>query len=1111
MANLTENPIYEPGIFQLEKTTPPLGGAPAFNGPNPSAGHANVQGLQLANRTAWLKQYLENLQNNGSRSIGFLNPSSLAVNRTLNSKLSDVVSAKDFGLVGDGSDETNKLQAAIDASEGKILIFEAGKTYGYSSIRFKKNTNVITSNSTFKRLAASTSSGITFEENITIDSLYISTPGGSGGDRSVRLLGSNFRVGTISVIADDQGVYNSPNSAIDIGSNPVGTLISNINIGNIITYKVSSALTASYVDGLVVNGIVSRYYRTAVYLKDVSRSSISNVLCEFLGAAVDGRPGENGLLIESSLSSGSSHSLVFDNWDVRDSGEHAYRLGGQLAIKGVWFDNCIATRPGSSILSGNLTSGEWHGGCGFKVLGGNTTTTEYHEDIFFKSCGVIDCNITYGSYPAAHGVNNFQPWLVVMAKNVHLDNCWTKAVGQAYVSRYGILTTSSDGVFLTSCNFRSVQQVPLRPYEETPVNGYPGSDGPLVNFYVNGGLFEVQEPTPGAGLGLYMQSVANYNHKNWILEGVRFKGGAGAYRIEPPNTGSFVGMVFNFIYSESNVNDSTYTTPVGAGTAVAIVNATAPWRPLAFSPSAVNGSQWTSSNDGFIRTRLNGTWNILRSRYDSSDIMVSWFATVPVGQNDTTGLTNALNYAFTNNKTLVIDVDIHTTRIAVNSGTGAVVCTNGRIFAHSSTPVINVYDNMLLDFKASVVRSKFDLVIDLQNLGISGVFVRGPTNTVSLDIRNSVSKAGQTFGTRGLLISGDFCNIPFVRCTNFVSVPEQGDGASAVTVAGFAKSTQIGKIIAEGGGGALLNNGNGTTVELIYSDGCLDNVVYDIEGAKDLHIDTVKAINCPDEIVVFNRSQRGRVENVVATNCGRGVGVTNAIDPSIGTISWRVDADSTLDSGSPLYARSNQTEQTNSLTVGRLEVRGTWKNGAPLFTFQNFGIKYVNIGEIDADISYTTASATKSLSFFDSLNTTIDIGQISVVVRDGIGTLTSSDIFTLNVVPTTALGAYSSIGGFRISNGGGVLSIRVPRINDPNLAINDMVRIRSDIGTPFATNEDDQVRVRIFYSGTAPTTGSWVRGDIVLKTTPSASGFAGWECVASGTPGTWKDFAAIAP
>jgi hypothetical protein len=62
MANLTESPIYEPGIFQLEKTTPPLGGAPAFNGPNPSAGHANAQASQLANRTAWLKSELADIQ-----------------------------------------------------------------------------------------------------------------------------------------------------------------------------------------------------------------------------------------------------------------------------------------------------------------------------------------------------------------------------------------------------------------------------------------------------------------------------------------------------------------------------------------------------------------------------------------------------------------------------------------------------------------------------------------------------------------------------------------------------------------------------------------------------------------------------------------------------------------------------------------------------------------------------------------------------------------------------------------------------------------------------------------------------------------------------------------
>ena len=48
------------------------------------------------------------------------------------------------------------------------------------------------------------------------------------------------------------------------------------------------------------------------------------------------------------------------------------------------------------------------------------------------------------------------------------------------------------------------------------------------------------------------------------------------------------------------------------------------------------------------------------------------------------------------------------------------------------------------------------------------------------------------------------------------------------------------------------------------------------------------------------------------------------------------------------------------------------------------------------------------------------------------------------------------------------------------------------------------------FGGTAaPTTGSWLRGDIVDNTNPSAGGVLGWVCVASGTPGTWVPFGAI--
>jgi hypothetical protein len=45
----------------------------------------------------------------------------------------------------------------------------------------------------------------------------------------------------------------------------------------------------------------------------------------------------------------------------------------------------------------------------------------------------------------------------------------------------------------------------------------------------------------------------------------------------------------------------------------------------------------------------------------------------------------------------------------------------------------------------------------------------------------------------------------------------------------------------------------------------------------------------------------------------------------------------------------------------------------------------------------------------------------------------------------------------------------------------------------------------------APTTGTWLQGDIVFNTAPTAGGFIGFVCTTGGTPGTWKTWGAITP
>jgi hypothetical protein len=61
MTNLIETPLYEPGIFQIETTTPVNGGQPAIVDGSPVAGHSNAQALQLANRTGYLKEQVDGL------------------------------------------------------------------------------------------------------------------------------------------------------------------------------------------------------------------------------------------------------------------------------------------------------------------------------------------------------------------------------------------------------------------------------------------------------------------------------------------------------------------------------------------------------------------------------------------------------------------------------------------------------------------------------------------------------------------------------------------------------------------------------------------------------------------------------------------------------------------------------------------------------------------------------------------------------------------------------------------------------------------------------------------------------------------------------------------
>ena len=520
--------------------------------------------------------------------------------------IEEVVHANWFGIP-----DSAATLAIFNAGAGKTIVFDGTKTYPYSAFSIAANTKVVTHGATFDRGAASTSHGVTINSCVDIDTLKLTSPGGPAGDKAVLIKGDIVSIGHLEGIASAEGSFTSSNWFLECESRPTNTQLKDIHIGRLVTKNYRTSLFAKYVDGLNVDSISVDTYRLAVYLQDVTNSNFPSASITGKSATLTGDPGENGLLCEASKAAFSMRNVRFGNWRVEDSGEHGYRLGGHLSMSEIYFDNCVSVRPGQAWTVGYPQATEWHGGSGFKVLGGTGTVGQRHKNIYLTKCNVYDCSLNFGNFPAGHGVNNFTSFLISCADNVHLTDCGADALDQQYSARNTVLISSCDGVYLNNNNMLKAQVTALNPYEENLLvsQGYVGLAFGVNELHVNGGVYEVTNTTANSGIPFNALGTA-YANKNWSIGGgAILRGGSRAVYITNPTTGAYTGIIdFAFTYSDSNSNDSTYTTPVVDGAAVASLTVKAPWRPLAYSPSGLNGSTWQDTLGGIFRRKDGGAW-----------------------------------------------------------------------------------------------------------------------------------------------------------------------------------------------------------------------------------------------------------------------------------------------------------------------------------------------------------------------------------------------------------------------------------------------------------------------------------------------------------------------
>jgi Pectate lyase superfamily protein len=155
------------------------------------------------------------LKNGGSTPTG-------AINRTIYEKLSDVISVKDFGAVGDGTtDDTAVIQYAL--AQGKTVLFPAG-TYAVTGVKVSSQSviSIVGENATIYLKNASNAPTLWFDTcvSVSVDGLTIDGNKANQTISSSRLNGVALRLDAVTTarIINNTIQNTSTGAAITLGS-----------------------------------------------------------------------------------------------------------------------------------------------------------------------------------------------------------------------------------------------------------------------------------------------------------------------------------------------------------------------------------------------------------------------------------------------------------------------------------------------------------------------------------------------------------------------------------------------------------------------------------------------------------------------------------------------------------------------------------------------------------------------------------------------------------------------------------------------------------------------------------------------------------------------------
>ena len=378
-----------------------------------------------------------------------------------------------FGAVGDGAtDDTAALVAA--GASGREVHFDTDRTYNFvGPVTVAPGTRWLTHGAQFYLTAPRDASNVLIESDVYMDQLKLSFVGGDA-DRGVTIRGSDVQIDAMRLVARTPStVRNYRRRALNVGVEGSGT--SNVRLGHVRVEGWLDAVAVWQSTDVDFERLTIRGYVQGLLMRDCARVHVQSGSAKSPNMVMTkGNPGENGILVEDYDENRERGDLHFGDFHVDGSGEHGFRVGGQVPITGIHFDGCSTSGTGAGSV-------EKHGGCGFKVLGATTnpSPTARHENVRFTNCTVED--VTPGM--ASH---NFAGFNIGKSKNVVLDNCIVRKVNGPSSAAYGFALLGSENVSIINPTVEDTVGAAIKLYSAETTTEYQFGDA-ATDIHITGG------------------------------------------------------------------------------------------------------------------------------------------------------------------------------------------------------------------------------------------------------------------------------------------------------------------------------------------------------------------------------------------------------------------------------------------------------------------------------------------------------------------------------------------------------------------------------------------------------------------------------------------------